>query len=343
MKKGLPLEVLFSIGVVGVLLVMWAIWAAGHIVAPAPASPTATRAAGVTLTATSFSRPTSSPTPVPSLTATLAPTWTPTFAATAPPSPMPTAPVIVSPTVSLQVSPSVNVPLSATLTLRWQVDTYPRARIVEQVGAWVSADQRTWEVEPEGTLEIVGPTKYDASVLYILYVFDRAGEIVASDQVQVTMACPYEWFFDSPPAACPDGPARTVQAISQSFEGGWMVWLASGPWSEEPVIYVLYQTALNGHMWEPVADAWHEGMPLTDPDLEPPAGRFQPVGRLGQAWRDHPQFVRQPLGWATAEEVAYTARLQHRSTGGRYPTLYILAADQRIYVLHPEQTRWEFR
>ena len=122
-----------------------------------------------------------------------------------------------------------------------------------------------------------------------------------------------------------------------------MIGLTRGPWSDEPQIYVLYGDESEAMSWQAFGDPWREGMPVTDPEIEPPAGRFQPTRGLGKLWREHEADVRSPLGWATAEQVAYSAQFQVQSSDGRYPTLYVLAVDGRVYVLYSGGAGWAVR
>jgi hypothetical protein len=66
--------------------------------------------------------------------------------------------------------------------------------------------------------------------------------------------------------------------------------------------------------WFFTGDTWREGDPSSDPAIIPPAGLYQPVRGFGKVWRE--RFgVRQALGWATAEEVGFSAIIQE-FTGG---------------------------
>ena len=96
-------------------------------------------------------------------------------------------------------------------------------------------------------------------------------------------------------------------------------------------------------MWTVFDDTWNEEMPASDPKLQPPADLFQPLRGLGKVWREHQEDVREPLGWATTQEVAYQARLQTRSLDERHPMQFILSSSGQVYVLHPGETRWKVR
>lgn len=227
--------------------------------------------------------------------------------------------------------------------MRWKYKGSSQARIVEQIGTRLRPDQRYWKVKAEGSLEITAPQEYNDRLLYILYVFDHNGEVIASSQVRVSLQCPYTWFFTPTPDACPDAQALAVEAVEQRFEGGRMIRLARGLWNKSPMIYVLYDKKHGAKMWAVFADEWHEGMPTSDPNMEPPPGKLQPLRGLGKLWREHERDVREPLGWAIAEQVTYRAQVQSRSIDGRYPTIYISTPGGHIYVLYPEEVRWEIR
>ena len=98
-------------------------------------------------------------------------------------------------------------------------------------------------------MEINGPSEYSDTLLYILYVFDRGGEIVASSQARITLRCPFAWFLTPTPDGCPDQDAASLEAIEQLFEGRRILWLSGGPLNNGPIIYVLYDQKHDGKMW----------------------------------------------------------------------------------------------
>jgi hypothetical protein len=323
MQKRLPIELVVSIGVMFLVAMLWGVLATRQFTMSS--QPTVTPSVPTVMPPTSTTvvqPPSDTPTSLP---------VTPTLIAT---------PEVIA---YFEVTPSQYVRVGSVLAVRWKVTGYVRVRVVEQLGAQMRPDARFWEVEPEGMMEIDGPTKYDDTLLYTLYVFDQDDTIVSSNQARVTLRCPHTWFFAPVPEGCPDAKAVDVQAVEQSFERGRMLWLSEAPWGGGPTVYVLYGWQPEGTMWRAYVDTWHEGMPSSDPEIETPLGLFQPLRRLGKVWREHEIDVREPLGWATFDERAYQVQFQIQSTDGRYPTLYVLSADAQVYVLHPGGMRWEVR
>lgn len=119
---------------------------------------------------------------------------------------------------------------------------------------------------------------------------------------------------------------QAVEAKAQPFERGAMEWVAEGK-----LIYVLYR---DSRTWARFADTWSPDE-VTVPGDPPPPGRYRPQRAFGKVWREHPT-VRERLGWATAPEQAYTARLQRFERG----LMLKSAAAGAIYVLF-EDGAWQ--
>lgn len=130
------------------------------------------------------------------------------------------------------------------------------------------------------------------------------------------------------PAPAPD--YDIVQAAFMPFERGFMFWRAdtrqlyvlSAATDELVGTYAVYQ------------DTWREGMPETDPEIEPPDEFVQPARGFGQAWRTYPG-VRDLLGWGTAEAQDYTALIISDQDD-----LVLNGPDNRVYRLYADES-WE--
>jgi hypothetical protein len=118
---------------------------------------------------------------------------------------------------------------------------------------------------------------------------------------------------------------RGVEGRSQPFEQGTMAWLADGK-----QIYVLYR---DGRTWARFADTWSPDE-VTIPGEPAPVGRYRPQRAFGKVWREHPT-VRERLGWGTAPEQTYAARLQRFERG-----LMLTAANGAVQVLY-EDGAWQ--
>lgn len=116
---------------------------------------------------------------------------------------------------------------------------------------------------------------------------------------------------------CPPLPSPTetkTQAAVQHFEHGLMFWL-----QDRNEIWTLITSPLEGQFyWRVLPNVWSEGQPESDPNLSPPADRFQPVRGFGVAWRlgggSHgPQ--RDDLGWAIDHELGFDTTLIYYPQG----------------------------
>jgi hypothetical protein len=116
---------------------------------------------------------------------------------------------------------------------------------------------------------------------------------------------------------CPPLPAPAeakTQAAVQHFEHGIMFWL-----QDRDEIWTLIASPLeNQFYWRVLPNAWSDGYPESDPTLQPPAGRYQPVRGFGYAWRlgggsYEPQRV--DLGWAIDEEAGFDTVLVYYPQG----------------------------
>jgi hypothetical protein len=140
--------------------------------------------------------------------------------------------------------------------------------------------------------------------------------------VTITLRCPDQWFFASPPDTCAASPAATINAAYQPFEHGFMIWTET-----DHIIGVFFDDSQPLSVRPPMVqatDEWKQGDPESDPAIVPPNGFYQPVRGFGLVWRTKDN-IRNWLGWATAPETAYQTpfqcdaiRTSFNSTGSRY-------------------------
>ena len=119
-----------------------------------------------------------------------------------------------------------------------------------------------------------------------------------------------------------------VRASYFPFERGIMFWL-----EDVDQVYVLANgaTPLEG-TFKAFRNTWREGMPETDPNIQPPAGLTQPDKSFGQAWRTYPG-VRDSLGWGTGTAHDYTALVVRQGAN-----ITISGPDDRVYELSEDGT-----
>jgi hypothetical protein len=109
---------------------------------------------------------------------------------------------------------------------------------------------------------------------------------------------------------CALGNAQAINAATQEFEGGKMIWVSSFAGAE--LIYVLY----NNGTAQRYPDTWLEGVePAELPDnANAPAGKVAPARGFGKVWASNPA-VKSGLGWAFGGEQGTNAQFQ-RFAGG---------------------------
>lgn len=128
---------------------------------------------------------------------------------------------------------------------------------------------------------------------------------------------------------CPKGVPVHLAFEIQFFQTG----LALGR-LDKPIVYLRY---FSNDEWEQREHAWRDGMQevVDSPDLLSPAeDLFQPVRGIGQIWAES-LFVRQALGWASAQPVQANGILQSFEGG-----LLIYNSDlQDTYIFLKSQLR----
>jgi len=267
--------------------------------------------------------PTAPPTPTPGPTATPAPA-SPLPRITAPP-PSPTrdpALDLVTPTPLLGFVPTPALAAPATqansaaitlvrveyftadpttattgsvITLFWGVQGVDTATIyrVEANGE----RRQAWAVPRTGSLQVVIRETTDGIARFLLV----AG--TASQQLEIPAGCTEAWFFEPAAPTCPDGPPLVGTAAQQSFERGLLVWFGASR-----TIYALFEDKATP-AWSAFPDEFVDGQPESDPSLQPPEGKLQPVRGFGRLWRTNPE-VRRRLGWASGPEQPFDGALQ---------------------------------
>lgn len=116
---------------------------------------------------------------------------------------------------------------------------------------------------------------------------------------------------------CPVDGGTGTTLVTQIFERGRMFW------RDTRQIIVLGN---NNTFWR-VTDSWNEGIPDSDPNLNPPAGLQQPVRGFGLVWRDNAAF-RDTLGWAQGGEFPISSTWQEFEGG----TLFV-GDNNQTYVI----------
>ena len=145
------------------------------------------------------------------------------------------------------------------------------------------------------------------------------GRVWAANRgVQAGLGCPAEY--------PPFNTEMVIQTAYQPFENGAMLWVSRTTWTQERLIYVLF----NDGTFQVFDDTWVEGQPVNS-GLTPPAGRYEPVRGFGKVWREGTGArVRERLGWATEPERGGPGAYQRFGRG----EMYWSGAVDKIWVLY---------
>lgn len=272
--------------------------------------------------------PSHTPTPAPTITVkSVPPSETPTQSAT--PAPSETTPPTAAPTTIPLPTDVPPTPTPALAILSFAVDAEDAVTGKRFTFDWetMGASETVilagtalrfppaWSVAPSGTLTVELPHTLFPDPTITLIARDEQGEEVI-EAITVTWPCQYTYFFASPASDCPRlgtchcplYDATYTSAAEQLFEGGRMLWLEevhAGETVFEKVIFALYDDGRGEHF----ADTWTPDQPDSDPTLEPPEERFQPMRGFGKLWRENAD-VRARLGWALALEEGFEGAWQ---------------------------------
>lgn len=151
-------------------------------------------------------------------------------------------------------------------------------------------------------------------------------------------ACADQWFMPNPPTdSCPAALTQS-NAAYEPFEHGFMLWI------EHTALISVFFNSLNGQpTYANTNDPWHDGLPQSDPNLEPPDGLFQPIRGFGMVWRGEssgmPATPRDVLGWATDREAGYMVNYQCVDQPGT-PDCFISLPDGRVIHTHSDTASW---
>ena len=183
---------------------------------------------------------------------------------------------------------------------------------------------RLWNVAPDGTLAVQTRLSDRGQVDFLLVVTD--GTFEDQQNLSIPLQCPVAWFFEPPPAECPDGEQVETFMIEQAFERGRMLYLA-----DDNSVYVLFNDELTPR-WAVFVNRYD---PSIHPESDPTFPFLQPVARLGFLWRGN-DTVRNRLGLATETEIAFDGLFQTADDN-----LYVTSTNGTILQLLPNGNAWQ--
>jgi len=293
---------------------------------------------------TRTSLPTDTPTPTPLISPTPSLTLRPTLPQGISPTPLlgfvPTRPP-ESPTATVQALPvgilrveyftadATSAAAGDVITLFWAVQGADVATIYRMEGEREPFERgQAWRVPRTGSLRVAVRPNPDGLARFTLVVNNGVEEI--AQELQITASCTETWFFEPVPsgAGCPTAPSVLSLAVYQPFERGVMFWIAEGR-----TIYALFNDG-RAPAWLALPDEYRDGEPESDPSLNPPEGRQQPIRGFGLAWRTR-ETLRQRLGWATAPESAFETQLQQGASA-----LFLRDRDGKVIGLYGTGEQW---
>jgi hypothetical protein len=246
----------------------------------------------------------------------------------------PNQPTTAAPTIAYFVATPEEARAGEPVMLIWTTEGGTDAAVYR-----LNADStpgQTWVVDLEGSLTVT-PRDGFSTETYVLAVTN--GVATVEQSLTLSVQCSRTWFFQpAPDDLCPAADPLRTDAITQEFEHGRMVRLAST--GEIVVLFDDFPTSAGAQnpAWLRVADPYSEGAPIDDPSIEPPPGLLEPERGFGLIWRDTPG-VRDRLGWAVGPEQPYTATQQSSQTPLGEQLFFTDFLDQ-VITLVPAQQGW---
>ena len=121
--------------------------------------------------------------------------------------------------------------------------------------------------------------------------------------------CSRTVFFSSTPSDVCTGPIAHTQAAYQTYQNGFMIWLAD---SGDIWVFLNAPSGIQPP-WLHIPQNYYAS--LADATGPAPAGLVQPINGFGRVWANYSgvnqtEKLKDELGWATAGEVSYNATWQ---------------------------------
>ncbi|MCA9973844.1 MAG: hypothetical protein KC425_26700, partial [Anaerolineales bacterium] len=217
------------------------------------------------------------------------------------------------------------------IALQWATQHADSATIYYLLGGQLST---SWQVPATGSMTYAIRPSERNRITFALYAARAGTDQFAQATLELPLTCPVTWFFTPAPDECAQDAALQSPGAEQPFEHGVMLWVEA-----QNCIYVLYDGPDANGEWTVYEDTWTPDDPVEDPNIDPPAGFYEPERGFGLVWRTYPE-VRQRLGWATAPEQAFSTAYQSTARY-KYNESYLRALDGGVYHLLPERSGWE--
>ena len=222
---------------------------------------------------------------------------------------------------SCAAPPAVNVEATAQSLARLWVAQTAEAQSAAQA-APTATDTPVPAVSTPPATEIPAPAKTDTPT--VMPTLPPATTVTASPVPGLTpgpaAACPVAvdpqlapgW--DQARLGCPTAKAAVIWAAWEPFQRGDMFWRSDIDWIYELRRGNGVDTARGD--WSTGKDAWKWDENYPDGrSLTPPSGLFEPVRGFGYVWYEFLAGPDSAMGWATAQEMGFCARLQPFENG----------------------------
>ncbi|HFC12866.1 MAG TPA: hypothetical protein ENJ56_08480 [Anaerolineae bacterium] len=186
------------------------------------------------------------------------------------------------------------------VVLEWSVSGVSSLKISRTGGEAGEANAEYTDLAAEGSLEQTFPNTVGGLPVVYTLSSDEIAEM--SLEFVIDIPCEYPWVIPNAyGGGCPTKPIISFGA-QQEFEGGLMIWIDQ----EDIIVYTNWEGTVHGI----VDDTYKHGVDLvSDPNLTPPRGFFQPEYGFGKVWRNE-DGVRDLLGWAVTQSAEYEVRHQ---------------------------------
>ena len=244
------------------------------------------------------------------------------------PEPAATAPIDTGISVDyFRFTPSPTRP-SDIVQMEWSVEGVSSVTITRLGGENGEANE-TYNVAASGRLEQrFSPTMGGMPIVYRLTSVENEG---FSAEYVIDLPCEYAWLISVPRGN--DCPTKVTSGLGaqQDFEHGFLIWISE----EDLMVYSTWDGSSHGF----IDDTFVFGTDIiSDPNIVPPAGYYQPDYGFGKVWREEPG-LRDLLGWGVTPAKEYTVYHQADSLDGN-GTEYITMLNGGMLTIEQSSDTW---
>jgi hypothetical protein len=189
---------------------------------------------------------------------------------------------------------------------------------------------QVYNVAPDDSLTINTRSSDRGALRFLLTI--GINETYSEASIEIPFACPVEWFFAPPPAACASTAPEETRLADQTMERGRMIFVES-----RNIIYVLFNDGQQP-AWVSFENTYDPTI-HSDRDPNAPPNFIQPLRELGYLWRTR-DTVRVRLGLGLAEEVSFDGFIQSAPVRNGVEDIYMSGADGKVINVVPGGDQW---